>query len=545
MQKSKRYVKVGHEARTELADALAKTSEAVGSTLGPGGAPFGFDKLGQDMRPVVSFTKDGLTVLKALGAFTEGKRSAQAAEEAVLNYCKQAAAQSVLASGDGTTSTIVLANAVCGQLRYANTKNVQALARRIEREANAVIEAIKAEVITGDEVARKVALTSTNGDEELTSVVMDAVRSSGAFGTHYVEKDPSSAVRYRVERQDGYSNCSGYNYNQYFAISADQPSASASRPIIWERPYVALFNGHLLQLSQLQPILAAWNERLKTDGPSKLVIVTYEVGEEVCNHLMVLNRQLAAQGAAAFVVKTRLTAETNSGMQILFDIAACCGISDKHIIDGGNLKTIDKSFFGTCPKVQIRPSVTMFLGRADEHWVERRVQQNQAIIDEARSPFDREITGLRNAELAEGLVKIRVGGGLVSELQERADRFDDAAKAVQACMRAGALPGCGVSYIRGAKLAEVGSELMEALRVIHNTIMGNFGGTPVDAPGAGWTCCIEGETTLMGDALQLGVLDAAETVYAVIRNGVALGLSIAQMGGYSYRDTTQETSEYE
>jgi chaperonin GroEL len=540
---------VGAEARQTLSSALLEVSRAVGSTLGPNGSPFGFDKLGQDMRPVVSFTKDGLTVLKALGFDDPAK-------EAVLNYCKQAAASSVLASGDGTTSTIVLANAICQSILNSGDTVNQLLARKIEHAATVAADQIAKEAMTGQELLQKVALTSTNGDKELTDVVLEAIQYSGAFGTFYAEKDPASKTRYAIERQAGYSNCHGYNYNQYFAISADQPAASASRPIVWERPNIALFNGHLLQLSQLQPILNAWNEKLKSEGASKLVIVTYETGDEATNHLMVLNRQLAASGASVFIVKIRLTAEINSGMQILFDLAASCGVSDKKIIDGGNLKIMDGSYFGTCPQVQIRPNTTMFLGRATNHWVEDRVKQNQAIIDEARSPFDKEITGLRNAELAEGLVKVKVGGGLVSELQERTDRLDDAIKAAQACLRSGALPGCGVSYIRAANLAEqagAGSLILSrAMRSIHDQIIENLTGSTEQAiqnPGRGMTIAAvqrSGELELsQGFAFDLGVMDATETVAAVIKNGVQLGISIALLGGYSYRDATKSTEEFE
>jgi len=539
--KQQRETMVGDEARQNLLTALSFIAEAVGSTMGPGGRPFGFDKLGTDMRLSASFSKDGLTVLKSLG-FDDP------AWQAVLQYAKQAASHSVLASGDGTTSTLVLANAVALAVSHSEDKSPQAAARQIEAEAAAAIGAIRSEAIKSKEAVRCVAMTSTNGDAELTDVVLDAIENSGAFGSVIVEKNPASSVRYRIVRQDGYSNCSGYNYNQTFALSASSDSA-ASKPIQWQDPKVLIWNGSLISEAQIQPILSAWNETLNDpEGPRNLVILAYDISEEVANKLLVVNRTMAKHGVAVFVVKPKLTAEVNSGLQVLRDIAAFCGIDDDKIVDGGNYKELSAKFFGVCGKVKIAPGGTMFLGRAANHWVEKRVQQNQSIVDEARSQFDKQITSIRNAELAEGLVKVEVGGGHLPELQERADRFDDASKAAQSCMWHGAVPGGGLSYIRAGQIAKVSPALQGAFESIHKTVLSNYGSGVVvamDLDGKQGYRLSKEKGIEFGNAVELGVLDACETVCAVIKNGVALGVNIAIIGGYSFRDQASDVQDYE
>lgn len=540
--KQQRETMVGEEARTNLLKAMSFIAEAVGSTMGPGGRPFGFDKLGTDMRLAASFSKDGLTVLKSLG-FDDP------AWQAVLQYSKQAASHSVLASGDGTTSTIVLANAVAKIVSGAKETSPQAMARQIESEAEAAIAAVRSEAIKSEEAVRCVALTSTNGDTELTDVVLDAINNSGAFGSVIVEKNPASATRYRIIRQDGYSNCTGYNYNQTFALSAS-PEAAASKPIVWKSPKVLIWNGSLISEAQIQPVLAAWNETLKSeDAPTNLVILSYDISDEVANKLLVVNRTMAKHGVAVFIVKPRLTAEVNSGLQVLRDIAAYCGVDDDKIVDGGNYKDLSAKFFGVCGEVKITPSGTMFLGRAPNHWVEKRVQQNQSIVDEARSQFDKQITSIRNAELAEGLVKVEVGGGHLPELQERADRFDDASKAAQSCMWHGAVPGGGLSYIRAGQVAKVSPSLQGALESVHKTVLSNYGtGTSLvamDLDGKQGFRLSKNKDIEFGNAVELGVLDACETVCAVIKNGVALGVNIAIIGGYSFRDQASDVQDYE
>lgn len=523
------HVKIGPEASNEMVEALQNIASAVGSTLGPGGRPFAYDKVGADMRYQATFSKDGITVLRALGFRNP-------AYDAVLQYCKQSAAHSVIASGDGTTSTIVLAAAVAKAIQESKNKMPpQTFARLMEKEAQEAIKCIRAEAIDGELTKRSVALTSTNGDEELTDIVLEAISKSSAFGTIVAEKNPAARQRYRIITQDGYSHCMGYDYNNTLAWSASDRAAS-NEPIDWQSPAVAIFNGHLITEQQLDPMLKAW---AADDKGRNLIIVAYEVSDAVINKLLVINRAMAKKGTACFVVKPRLSSEINSGLHVVRDIAAFCGVEEGKVIDGGNYLQVDKSFLGTCEKVRITPTNTIFMGRAENHWVDHRISQNLKIVEEARSQHDKEATSLRNSQLTEGLVKVEVGGGLAPDLQERADRLDDAVKAAQACMANGALPGCGASYIRAGALASVGPELKEALATIHRHIMINRGHRPLEVFEEGQTAYIgDDEVVRVGDCQILRVMDSCDTVCAVIKNGVALGVKVATLGGYSLRDKT-------
>ena len=76
---------------------------------------------------------------------------------------------------------------------------------------------------------------------------------------------------------------------------------------------------------QIEPIIQAWRSTIDKD-PRNLAIVTYEISDEVCNQLLVINRKMAKFNVGVFVVKPRLTAEINSGLQVVRDIASFCGI---------------------------------------------------------------------------------------------------------------------------------------------------------------------------------------------------------------------------
>jgi chaperonin GroEL len=522
---------VGKRAQETLRQAIVDIAEAVGSTLGPGGRPFGYDKLGVDHRLTAAFSKDGLTVLRALHFDSPPYQAA-------LQYCRQAAFHSVTDSGDGTTSTTILANAVAQAIFDSGHKYPQAYARMIEKDAERAIECIRKEAIKTPEAVRKVALTSTNGDTELTEVVLEAINHSSAYGTILVNKIPDAKARYAIKKQDGYANTSGYSYNETFALSADSAAAS-SKPIEWYNPDVLIFNGHLMQAAQITPIMQQWGSNLATYGDRKLVIMCFDVSDEVCNNLMVFNRNNARNGNAVFIVRPKMIAEPNGQLQIMRDISSFCGIDDQKIVDGGNLRALDASFFGTCGSIKIGHSSSTWLGRAKNHWVEKRILQNQSIAESAKNTFDKEMCKTRSAELAEGLVTVEIGDGMWPDLQERADRFDDASKAAKACMASGALPGSGCSYIRAAHLAQVNPGLANAMRSVYETVLSNYGCDSIDGylPKPGEACCISSENGVFyGDAFENSVLDSCETVCGVIKNGVALGVKIATIGGYLYRN---------
>jgi chaperonin GroEL len=519
-------LKVGDQARKEAVDALSLIAAAVGSTLGPQGRPFAFERLGADQRYKPTLSKDGLTVLSSL-SFTDP------IQNAVHHFAGQASASSVLASGDGTTSTIVFSAAVARMIRDTNSQLPQAFARQLRKEAALCIEAIKKEADKSDECVRKVALTSANNDEELVDVVLESIKKSSAYGTIVVEKSPASKERYKIVRQDGYVGARGYNYNNPLAYSCDDRAAE-SAPFEWTSPSVLCFNGHLLYEEQLSAILSSFGEVVRTKGGGqKLIIFAYEVSDEICNKLVVFNRTFAKDGNAIFVAKMRISAEINSSLQYLRDVAA---FTNANIIDGGNYKLVTVNDLGQCGSVTLTPTQTILVGRSPNHWVDKRAKQNENIIASAESQFDREIVSIRNAELTEGLVKVEVGGGLMSDLQERADRFDDASKAAQSCMRSGALPGCGASYIRSGEIAGVSDEMKSALRVIHDLIMANYGSSPLKSFIKGQTVRISEDGVSVGDFKEVNVMDAAETVCAVIRNGVDLGVEVATIGGYSLND---------
>lgn len=437
-----------------------------------------------------------------------------------------------------TTSTLVLAAAIAKGILQSEPERPQAFARQIQIQSNRAIEAIAKESDKTPELAETVALTSSNGDTEMVEWVMKAVKDNPVFGSIIIERSPSETERYRLIKQDGLTGGRGYNQHLQFAHSFSDKTAE-NAPFEVDSPYILLYDGDLISTTQITPILNNLSTQIK--APWSLVIVAYEVGQEVANVLAEINLRQKANGIKIWASSIRLTAEVNSGWHKLQDISAFTGAN---VINHSNAESMSAGYLGQCSRVQVTPEKTIFMGRSSNHWIPKRAMQNENGIENATTELDKERIKERNAELVSGLVKLVVGGGHMASIGERADRCDDAIKAAQACFRSGALPGCGAAYVRAAELAEVGPELKTAFGCIHKQIMDNFGTAPLEKFEKDQTVAItEDGSVMVGDFRQLKVADSFDTVSAVIKNATELGILFSTLGGYSLTSDLQEIEQ--
>jgi chaperonin GroEL len=495
----------------------------VGSTLGPRGNAFLYEKDSSMTGKIVPMvTKDGLTTLNSM-VFEDP------VEAAVHNLCIQASSFTVVNAGDGTTSTIVLAAAIASEImKSVETSNrPQKMVREIRKQAERAIECIQQEADRSKEAVRLVAETSTNGDLELTEYVMQIVNRGSAFGSVVIERAPASPVRYKVEIQDGLLAGHGYERQRQLGLSVSADVGQNS-PIYIEDPSVLCYDGNLISETQLKPIL----DKIHADPKKslRLVIAAYEIGNEVCNICSGINAKYPK--AKIWLHGMRDGAEVNHRWMKMQDLAAFTGA---RVINFGDISEDNWSLedLGSCEKLMISTDKTFYIGKGRNDWIAKRAVQNMNAKEYAATPLDRECIDRRNAELTLGFTKLIIGGGHSAGISSRADAADDAIKAASACLRSGALPGCGASYIRAAKLANVGPELSTALRVIHHTIMDNYGWNSKESFEAGETLKIDDDGVTPGNFIELSIADSVETVSSVIKNALELASLVATLGGLS------------
>lgn len=543
-----KYIKLGNEARELSVDALSEIAEYISQTLGPSGRPILMTKRNTGDFIPVSVTKDGYNSLHALSYIDPIK-------DAVLQMARQSAGSSVVASGDGTSSTVVMAAHFAKVINSSVYKNPQAAIRQIRKEVLKAAEAIKKEAVFSDEATKKVILTSTNRDTEMADLVYSSIKKSSAYGSIMAISSPSQRERFKVDSEFGYQCGRGYQFHPAMACSID-PTANTNQDVIIDRPFILPFNGDIYGIEQVYPILKAIesNSTIMKQGFS-LVVLAHEVGIKAAEDAVTFNRSNAKNNLRVMFLKTTSTFEPNGSLEQLKDI---CAFTGAELYDGGSLKTFSHEnikTLGTCGSIRVQVTKSFLNGRAKNNWIIKRAEENVITAQKADCPIDKEHVESRNGSLTNGLIKIMVGGALASELSELKDRIDDAVKSGQACSRSGALPGCGVSYIRAGKLANVSPAVQEALGAIHKTILSNYGmaDTYTEDHEAGKTVFVSDDMVESGmDFLECGVADSYETVRSVLLNSFELGALVANIGGVCleadlelvekikrYRDMTQ------
>ena len=511
----------GSESRSLAVKALAEVAAVVAETVGPAGRPVLLSRSISATTNAVFYTKDGISMLKELG-YTDPVK------DAVHKLCIQATSDTMIESGDGTTSTLIMASAFAEQLLNIDRMNPQQAIREFRVEVENAIEKISSEAVVGEAAERNVCLTSSNGDEEMTNAIMEALSQTSAYGTVVVEKSLISKKRYQIDKEYGYQAGSGYAYNISFGISVSEVAVT-NGDFYLENAYVVPYNGNISQFVQVEELVKqAIQDSANTGEFVNVVFIAYDVSEEVVSNLLMINRK--SPGAKFFVAKTTPTAEINGAWHQLNDIAAFSGSVIFDAGTGSRMNLIKDA--GKVGKVRVGPYKTFISGRGKNNWIIQRAEQNEISIKQATTPLDREIISSRNASLTGGLVRLTIGNGLPSEIEEMAGRADDAIRSVQQCRISGALPGCGVSYIRAGELAGVSKELSNAFQSVHFHIMNNYGHKFAPKTDKGCTCYIGENGLEWGDFVKLGVADSFGTVKSVLRNGFALGSLIANLGGF-------------
>ena len=513
---------IGEQAREESVQALELIKDYVSSTLGPSGRPVLMTKRNSSEQAPVSVTKDGYNSIQAL-AFDEP------VADAVLQITKQSAGRSVYASGDGSTSTVTMAAGFARAIHNrSNFKNPQAAIRAYRKEVNKAVEAIQKEAILTREAVSSVVLTSANHDKEMRDVVVNALDQTSAYGSIMIISSPTSNEKYRVDKDFGYQCGSGYNYSTVMACSLD-PSANTNEDIMLSKPYVFPFNGDIYDFQQVLPLIERIHASIGTTEFT-LLVIAHDVTEAAAQRCAEFNRSNVHNKLKVALIKNYSTWEINGMVEQLKDISAFSG---SEIHDGGTLDSFDPNSLGQVGSVRIQTNKTFLNGRGSRNWIKKRAEENKITASKADSPADRENVEARNSSLTGGLVKLIVGGALFSELSEIKDRADDAVRAGQACNRSGALPGCGVSYIRAGKLAGVSEPIQKALGSIHYKILENYGMEDqyTEEHEAGKTVFVSDDDVQVGvDFVSCGVADSFETVKGVILNAFELGAVIANIG---------------
>jgi chaperonin GroEL len=415
------------DAKTKLLKGVIKLSDAVTCTLGPNGRNVIIDNEGDN--PVS--TKDGVTVARSI-------ELENPIENIGAQLLKQAAIKTADLAGDGTTTTTLLASTMIAEGFNAIKagSNAVEVKRGIEQATKEVIDQIKkaSKDITSDEQIKQVAVISANGDEEIGSLISEAMQAVGVDGVVTVEE--SRIGETSLEIVEGIQIDKGYK-SLYFVTNNDTMTATLNNPKI------LLYNGRLTQVKELLPLLNSLSQ-----SNDELLVIAEDIDGEALSTLLV-NKMRGILKAA--VVKAPDFGDRR--LHILEDIATVTGGQVISPEKGMKLEKFNSDWLGSARLVTVAKETTTIVdGKGNVEEIEQRIDDLKQQIDNAKSMFEREKLQERLGKLSGGVAVINIGAPTEVEMREKKDRVDDALHATKAALQEGILPGGGVALVHARQV---------------------------------------------------------------------------------------------
>ena len=426
-----KLLKFKEDARKAMARGIKTLAKSVAVTLGPKGRNVvihrGFGS--------PHSTKDGVTVAKEISL-------KDPFENMGVQLIKEVAVKTAERAGDGTTTAIVLAQAIF----EAGLKSVEAGANPVEvkRGLDKALEVLllaldqMAQPVDTPEKVSQVATISANNDEVIGQMISQAFERVGKDGIMTVSE--GKTLDMVLDVVEGMQFDKGY-LSPYFVTDSDNMVCDL------DNPYILVTDRKISSTQDLVPML----EKIFSRGTSRPLLIIAEDVDSDALATLVVNRIKASLPVCA--VKAPGFGDRRKAM--LQDIAVCTGAQVVSEELGMKLSDADVDVLGHAKKVTVsKDETTVVEGSGDKSALEARIRQIRAEIERSTSSYDREKLEERLAKLAGGVANIQVGGATETEVKEKKDRVDDALCATRAATAEGIVPGGGVALIRASQSLE-------------------------------------------------------------------------------------------
>lgn len=417
------------KARHAVKRGIDQVANAVKITLGPKGRNA---LLGKSYGSP-QITNDGVTIAKEIEL--EDKFEQVGAE-----LLKEVASKTNDAVGDGTTTAMVLTQAIVQEgMKYATAGvNVIGLRVGLEEARDAVIEELKkmAKPIKDTEEVVQVATISSES-HELGKIIAEVIEKVGKDGAVTVEESQGIGIEKEIVK--GMQFDRGYA-SAYMVTNPDRMEA------VLEDPYILITDKKISSIQDILPLL----EKLAKSGKKELVIIAEDIEGDALATLVV-NRLRGAFNALA----VKAPGFGDRRKEMLEDIAIVTGgkvISEEV---GLKLESTEIEMLGKAHRVVAdKDNTTIVGGRGKKENIEKRISQLRAQIGKTTSEYDREKLQERLAKLAGGVAVVKVGAATETAMKYMKLKIEDAVAATKAALAEGVVAGGGSAFLRAAVVLE-------------------------------------------------------------------------------------------
>lgn len=517
-------------------ETITELAGIVKQTLGPGGNPIIIQRDGQNpdgspKSPLI--TKDGVSVAESI-TFADPVKNTIA--QAIIQVSKD----TVNEAGDGTTTAMVLAEAIyrAGYKYVEQGSNSILLYEELKTLKDDILGFIDLhkETVTIENIY-EIAKISANGDDSIARIVADAIERVGEDGHITLEEGYGRDTVLEIVEGSVYKQ--GY---RAFSPQGHLLVTDKGRDLCeLHDPGILLYNGKLDSVQDIsQVLIKLFNVNPNTGAMEAfpLLIIATDYSDEVKNFILQNKVQADLKIAA---IKIPFDGSPNARTGILEDLAILTGgtIGSRGIKD---LATISKADLGSALKVEISANETVFYdGQGSESEILERVADLKKLLETTPHSFDKDNLRIRIGKMVGGIAVVKVGGDSELEILEKKDRIEDALCAAKVALSDGMVAGGGSLLRRWTPSNPSGSLaeriLLEAMKEPFNQIVRNVGENPELVAykieqryndKAGYNARSK---EIVSDMIQAGIIDPAKVTKAVVENAISIAGLLLTTGG--------------
>lgn len=496
------------DARLAIQKGVAKTARAVKSTLGPRGRHVMVDQ-GWGSPQV---TKDGASVVDEIELIDPY-------ENLGAQLIKEAASKTQEETGDGTTTTTLLTEAIFSEGLKLITAGADpmSIARGIKKAVDRLLEELKKlshKVKTDDEI-KQIATIAASNDETIGQIMAKAMKKVGRDGVITIEE--GKGIETEVKIVEGMQFDRGF-ISPHFVTDQDRME------VVLNNPYILIHEEKLSNVMDLIPLM----EKISAQKKPLLVIAEEVEGEALAT--LAVNKTKGILACAA--VKAPGYGDRRKAM--LEDIAVLTGAQPVFKDLGIDLKKVSMESLGRAKKVVIDSENTIIIeGAGQSSEIKKRVAKIRVEIEQSDSDYDKEKSQERLAKFAGGVAQVNVGAATETELKEKKNRAESALNAIKAAYEEGIVAGGGVTWLRLIKALDslklAGEEkagitiLQKVLEAPLRQLAENAGIDPSVVlrqvqKNAKTNFGYNVETGQFGDLLKEGIIDATKVLRCALQN---------------------------
>jgi len=433
----------GSDAREALSTAVRLLADSVRGTLGPNARTV----LVQHEGHPPSVLNDGVKIVSAV-------KSNDPAVQTSLDLIRQVALEAQQASGDGTTTATILAEALVEN--YSRTESdlseMSYFVNTVEKE----ISRMKWDIdpVDGLDGLRSVSKIAANNDESIGELITDMFSVIGADGL----------VNLKVGSDDHTTWSQTIGCQIPMCYASPMFSNNDRRTFEADNPLFIITKETIEDFDDLTPAL-----EVAIENSRPLIIVCQDIKGVALSNLIANVVGGVVRACALRIPRTDADEwfddlKALTGGKIHFESEKGTGIANAVEGDG---------HFGSAERITVGHVTTTIVAGERTQVLDDHLTGLITQADEADHRFSREKLLTRHSRLARRMATIHIGGFSEAEIRETRERVDDAVNATRLAIKGGVVVGAGwtlYTIAKGMDPSSFSDSLKAPMKTLHDNM---------------------------------------------------------------------------